>query len=233
MKKSASKALTPFIKGLAAALMSSAVMNAGAVTTPTSFFESSVITGSKNRISVQRVPVVDVNGKVTYKNLTIDFTVSNTGVLLDKPALITAAPVLLTSNFVAGKYKDGKGYTYALSGPSVVPGTSRTAWSLIMIAAPTGSNLVDFSLNWITGVISGHPIEAMLKKDGLTTTNYSWGTVGANGINNIYGVNFAGWPVSAIVGAIQSGNQLSIHLYNNDANNVEDGFAALLYCPTC
>jgi len=232
MKKSASKALTRLIKGLAAALMSSAVMNAGAVTTPTSFFESSVITGSNNRISVQRVPVVDANGKVTYKNLTIDFTVSNTGVLLDKPALITAAPVLYTPNFVAGKYKDGSGYTYALSGPSVVPGTSRTAWSLILIAAPAGLSLFNFSLNWITGVIAGHPIEAMLKKDGLTTTNYSWGTVGTNGLNNSTW-NFSGWPVSAIVGAIQSGNQLSIHLYKNDVNNVEDGSVSLLYCPTC
>ncbi len=164
------KALNPFAKSLVATLMSTAVMSASAATTPTSFFESSVITGSNNRISVQRVPVVDVNGKVTYQNVTIDFTVSNTGVLLDKPALITAAPTLITNNFVSGKYKDGRGHIYALSGPAVVPGTTRTAWSLSLVAVPTGSPLFNVSLNWITGPIAGHPIESALNYDKITST---------------------------------------------------------------
>jgi hypothetical protein len=103
-----------------------------------------------------------------------------------------------------------------------------------MVAVPVGTSaggLVNFSLNWITGSIAGHPIEAMLKKDGLTTTAYSYGTVGTNAFNS--GQAFTGWSISAIVGAIQAGNQLSIHYYRNDGGNVEDGSVSLLYCPTC
>lgn len=224
------RGVKPLVKGLIATLLSLTFMNVEAVTTPTSFFQSSVITGSNNRISVQRVPVVDVNGKVTYKDLTIDFTVSNTGILLDQPALITASPSLTTSNFVTGKYKDTKGFVYELAGPSVVTGTTRTAWSLTLIKS-ANNTLYNFSLNWITGPIAGHPIEAMLTSNKLTSTAYSWGTVGTGGFPA--GYTFSYWLTNNIVGAIQTGNQLTLHYYLNHGNNVEDGSASLTYCPTC
>src|SRR5215470_7709155 len=48
---------------------------------PQSFFGSALITGANNRITVTRVPVIDSRGKVTYRDITIDFEVSSTGVL--------------------------------------------------------------------------------------------------------------------------------------------------------
>ena len=198
--------------------------------TPTSYFQSSVITGSNNQISVQRVPVTDVNGKVTYKNVTIDFTVSATGTLLDNPALITAAPSLVTNGFVQGKYKDTHGYVYALSGPSVVPSTSRTAWSLTLVAAPTGIK-PNFSVNWITGSIAGHPIESVLTYNKIVSAAYSWGLMGTNSFGG--GEAFSYWYTNSVIGANQAGNQLVLHLYYNNGNNLEDGSVSLTYCPTC
>jgi hypothetical protein len=216
---------------LVVALTSGVAIGVNAAT-PTSYFQSSVITGSNNQISVQRVPVTDVNGKVTYKNVTIDFTVSATGTLLDNPALITAAPSLVTNGFVQGKYKDTHGYVYALSGPSVVPGTSRTAWSLTLVAAPTGIKMPNFSMNWITGPIAGHPIESVLTHNKIVSTAYSWGLMGTNSFA-MYEA-FSDWYGHSVIGANQAGNQLVLHLYYyNDANNLEDGSVSLTYCPTC
>jgi len=215
---------------LVVALTSGVAIGVNAAT-PTSYFQSSVITGSNNRISVQRVPVTDVNGKVTYQNVTIDFTVSVTGTLLDKPALITAAPSLVTNGFVPGKYKDTKGNVYALSGPAVVPNTTRTAWSLVLAAFPSSSTMPNFSVSWITGPIAGHPIESVLTFNKITSTAYSWGSMGTNNIGS--GQAFYNWRANSVIGANQAGNQLVLHLYYNTGNNAEDGSVSLTYCPTC
>ncbi len=105
--------------------------NLAEAVTPKAAFGSALITGANNRISVSRVPVINSTGVVTYKDITINFEVSSSGVLTMAPfnPTITASPSLITSGFKAGNYKDGRGNKYVLSGPSVVPGTTRTAWS--------------------------------------------------------------------------------------------------------
>ena len=104
--------------------------NLAEAATPNSFFGSALVTGTNNRITVTRVPVIDSAGVVTYKDVTLNFVVSTTGVLTLAPSTITPSPALITSGFRAGNYKDTSGNKYVVSGPSVIPGTARTTWSL-------------------------------------------------------------------------------------------------------
>jgi len=196
--------------------------------TPKSSFGSALITGADNRISVTRVPVISSTGAVTYKNVTIDFEVSSTGVLTLAPfsPIIAASPSLITSGFKAGNYRDGRGNKYAVTGPSVIPETTRTAWSLALTSGPDASQ---FSLSWVTGPIAGHPNQSSLAARSITTTAYSWGIVGSESL--ITGsFPFIQWGNNGYVaGAAQAGNQLVLHLFRN-LDNLEDGNVSLTFC---
>ena len=198
---------------------------------PKSLFGSALITGADNRISVTRVPVIDSTGKVTYKEVTIDFEVSSTGVLTLAPSspTITPSPSLITSGFKAGKYKDARGNKYVVTGPSVIPNTTRTTWSL---AFTTGPDATQFSMSWTTGPIAGHPNQSSLTARSITTEAYSWGIVGSEAFLSGY-FPFIYWGNHGyVVGAAQAGGQLVLHLFS-DLNNVEDGSVSLLSCTAC
>ncbi len=196
--------------------------------TPTSYFGSALITGTNNRISITRVPVINSAGTVTYKDLTINFVVDNAGTLTFGPSTIAASPSLITSGFKAGTYKDTRGNKYAVTGPSVIPGTTRTAWSLTFT---TGPDAAQFSMSWVTGPIAGHPNQSSLTARSITTTAYSWGTVGVEQIKSSY-FPFYNWGNNAqVVGAVQAGDQLVFHLFYN-YDNIEDDSVSLQFCPT-
>ncbi len=196
--------------------------------TPTSYFGSALITGTNNRISVTRVPVIDSAGTVTYKDVTINFVVNSTGGLSFTSSPITPSPALITSGFKAGTYKDTRGNKYAVTGPSVIPGTTRTAWSL---AFTTGPDAAQFSMSWVTGPIAGHPNQSSLTARSITTTAYSWGTVGVEQFKTS-SFPFSYWGNYArVVGAAQAGNQLVFHLFSN-IDNIEDDSVSLQFCPS-
>jgi hypothetical protein len=204
--------------------------NLAEAVTPRAVFGSSLITGADNRISVSRVPVINSTGVVTYKDVTINFIVDNTGVLTMPPfnPIITASPSLVTNGFKAGNYKDGRGNKYVVSGPSVIPGTTRTAWSLALISGPDATQ---FSMGWVTGSITGHPNESSLKARSITTTAYSWGIAGSESFLT-YDFPFQSWGDRGnVVGAAQSGNQVMFHLFSN-FDNIEDGSVSLTLCAT-
>lgn len=203
---------------------------AAAATTPNAYFESAVITGSGNYINVSRVPVVDSTGKVTYKDINIEFEVNNAGVLnmAAFSPTITASPALITSGFKAGYYKDARGNKYQVTGPSVIPNTTRTVWSLAFVA---GSDVKQFSMSWITGPVIGHPNQPSLDYNKITTNAYSWGLMGSAS-GGVSGFPFLNWNNANVVGAVQAGNQLVLHYFTSNANNVEDASASLTYCTT-
>jgi hypothetical protein len=197
--------------------------NIASAATPRASFGAALVTGADNRISVSRVPVLDSVGKVYYKDLTINFQVDSTGNLTLGTATIYASPSLVTSGFQAGNYKDTLGNTYQLTGPSVIPGTTRTVWSLAFTA---GTYVTQFSMSWVTGAIAGHPNESSLKSRNITSTAYSWGIVG-NSTGQKSGFPFYNWGNYAyVVGAAQAGNQLVLHLFK-DINNIEDSSVSL------
>jgi hypothetical protein len=207
--------------------------NLAEAVTPRAAFGSALITGAEKRISVSRVPVINSAGVVTYKDITINFEVSSSGVLTLAPfnPTITASPSLLTSGFKAGNYKDGRGNKYVVSGPSAIPNTTRTAWSMAFVSGPDATQ---FSMGWVTGPITGHPNESSLKARRITTTAYSWGIVGSENEPPGYtSFPFYTWGTNRghVVGAAQAGNQVVFHLFS-DLDNIEDGSVSLTLCAT-
>lgn len=198
-----------------------------AAQTPTAYFGSATVNTSNNRIQATGVPVQDANGAIVYKNIALDFQVDaagNVSLVADSPT-ITTTPRLVTSGFKAGNYKDALGTVYTVSGPSAIPGSTRSSWSLV------ANGSTQFSASWITGKISGHPNQDSLTVRNITSTAFTWGTVGVNGFQFVSGAVFNSWAPSAVVGVTQAGNQLVLHLFvNYDA--IEDSSVALQYCNT-
>lgn len=192
--------------------------NVVSAATPRASFGSALITGADNRITVKRVPVINSAGAVSYKDVTINFTVDTAGTLTAGTTTINASPNLVTSGFQAGNYKDARGNIYQLAGPSVIPGTTRTQWSLAFVSGPDGRHL---SITWVTGPISGHPNQSSLIARNITSTAYSWGILGSIDAATTSFPFYQWGDEGDVVGAAQAGNQLVLHLFD-DLNNTED-----------
>jgi hypothetical protein len=99
-------------------------------------------------------------------------------------------------------------------GPSAAA-NGRTTWSVSLIKRCGDGDCLNDSLSgsWTTGSIAGHPIEATLKVQGITSTGFSWGAVSATDTccsnSSAYASGFKYCGVNA-VGYAQSGNTLSI-----------------------
>ena len=214
------------------ALITSLALTASLATaaTPEAFFQSATITSAGNRIAVSRVPVQDAAGNITYKNVVLDFTVDAAGVLAlaDASPVITPAPTLITSAFKAGNYKDQIGNRYVLSGPSAIPNSTRTAWSLNLVKS---TQATQFSMTWATGPIKGHPNESSIVARKITSTAYSWGIGGAQTVSNS-NFPFFNWG-NDVIGASQVGNQLAFYLYRAGDNIVDESVSLTLCATTC
>lgn len=174
-----------------------------------------------NTVSMTRIPVKTSTGAILFKDIQIQFTVDNLGntTLSAGFPKITVSPPPIPSAFKAGTYKDIIGRKYVVSGPAIIPG-GRVMWR-IQETAPT-----IFEASWATGAVTGHPFQAQLNRNKITSTLYNWGVVGAINNFSIFGLN-----LNDVLGAQQIGNQLIFHLYN-DFTAIETSTATLTLCAT-
>jgi hypothetical protein len=118
--------------------------------------------------------------------------------------------MIKAGTFKAGNYKDGGGNVYSVTGPAPTSG-GRTIWAILMTKEACPSTTCALSGSWTTGAITGHPIETLLKAQGITSTAYSWGmvTVGGSYKESPF------WYCSGAdaVGVAQVGNQLILNGY--------------------
>lgn len=163
--------------------------------------EAATYSGVANTMILSRVPVVDANGRLSYKDVTIPFAVSSTGVLTAGAAKVTASPSLAVGFFVAGKYKNGSAY-FHVSGPGVGP-DGRTTWSIESADCP------DFNAAWTTGPVAGHPAEARLTKVGITYGGIAYGAGG--GTDYCYDTIF--WRRGTLIGAAGGPTGLTLYSY--------------------
>jgi hypothetical protein len=197
---------------------------------PKIFLESSVIKGAGGIVEIRRVPVQDSVGAIKYLDISLSFDVNNSGEISLSPGSpqITPSPKLKVGEFKQGVYVGTiKSVLYDVGSPGVAPG-GRAAGS-INFRSGTGVGSTEFchlNISWITGPIQGHPNEAALTAAGITSTALSWGTAGV-----VEKRCYPGWESGNIVGAIQTGDQLSIHNFGKD--NVEDSVLVFTLCPTC
>lgn len=181
---------------------------------------------------MSRVPVINSTGVVTYKDVTINFDVSNTGVLNMDPLdpTIIPSPSLITTGIKSGHYKDKRGNKYLLSGPSAIPNTTRTAWSLALVTGPDASQ---FSMSWVKGPVTGHPNVSSLKARNITSRAYSWGIVGAEDwVSTSF--PFYKWGDNGyVVGVAQAANQVVFYLFSNLDDIVDDSVSLTLCTMAC
>jgi hypothetical protein len=179
-------------------------------------FQYATITGSNNVLNVTMLPVITPTGTV-YKNLTLKVNADSNGDITVAPGspTIVAAPAILASSFQAGTYVgpatiNGGQNKITVTGPGVIPGGT-TVWSLRSSSDP---NVCTYpaSATWYVGVPTspGNPEYARLKKAGITSTAYSYGTSGTMP-DSTCNVNDA-WSAS-LIGVSQTGNSITIVSY--------------------
>jgi hypothetical protein len=202
---------------IAAALLS------GAVYAQSMTAEGGTTATAGNTVSMTRIPVKTSTGAVLFKDIQIQFTVDNLGntTLSAGFPKITVSPPPIPSAFKAGTYKDILGRKYLVSGPAIIPG-GRVMWQ-VQETAPAG---FVFEASWATGVVTGHPFQAQLNRNKITSTLYNWGIVGKVNSFTTFTLN-----VNDVLGAQQIGNQLIFHLYN-DFTAIETSTATLTLCAT-
>ncbi len=198
---------------------------------PTIYMQSATINGASNVVTVSRVPVQKAAGVITYKDISMGFIVDTLGnVTFNGAALkIVASPLLNVGAFKQGTYRGprvcshgGCSSTFKVGAPGV--GTGGRISGSISRVVTVGDD--EFSATWTSGPIAGHPNQAQLTTAKITSTAYNWGTMGTMGTYK----PGPPWNAGDIIGAIQSGNQVSIVNFGND--NIADATLSFDLCPT-
>lgn len=194
-------------RGRASLVFASAVLMLGvdaaaaqAASIPQAFAESAIMGGSGNRVSISRVPVRNSLGVITYKDVVVLFSVSPTGVLTMGAPFITASPAILSSTFIAGRYKLN-GDIFTVTGPGVAPG-GRTIWSI------TGPSTCALNASWTTGPIAGHPQQVRLNNAQISYQGYSYGVTGDEGCFTYYN-----WSAGRLTSAAGGPTGLTLFSY--------------------
>jgi len=197
---------------------------------PTSYaqFQYATITGSNDVLNVTMLPVVTPKGTI-YKNLTLQVSSNAEGEITVEPPTVVPAPTVLANSFKAGTYvgpttiNNGQN-KITIAGPGVVPGGT-TVWSLTSSSDP---NVCTYpaSATWYVGSPTslGNPLYARLKKAGITSTAYSYGSAG-NPSNSSCNPNDA-WSGGSLIGVSQTGNSITIASFTTlgfaDQNSPKD-----------
>ncbi|MEQ1557613.1 MAG: hypothetical protein ABL933_01565 [Methyloglobulus sp.] len=200
--------------------------NVAVAAVPALFFEQSTsITAASDTLKASRVPVRPATGAIKYYDIEFKFQVDATGAPILAPLypVVSLSPALLSGAFKAGDYKDSAGNgIFTVTGPGASTG-GRTNWSIVR---KTASGFIG---SWTTGPIVGHPLQAVLTSQHITSTIYSWGTAGGNLSTSIYGC-MSGGANRLAVGFVQIGNQLALHGFCTAGSAVENGQMILSLC---
>jgi len=191
-------------------------------------FQYATITGTNNVLNVTMLPVVTPKGTV-YKNFTLQVSANAEGQITVESATAVPAPTTVVTAFKTGVYLGpssiNKGQNQiTISGPGVVPGGT-TVWSLTSSSDP---NVCTYpaSATWYVGSPTslGNPLYARLKKAGITSTAYSYGSAG-NLSNSSCNPNDA-WSGGSLIGVSQTGNSITIASFTTlgfaDQNSPKD-----------
>ncbi|WP_411728103.1 hypothetical protein [Methyloglobulus sp.] len=192
--------------------------------------QQATINGAADAVTLTRVPVMKADGIIIYKDISMFFNVDSAGNVTLPSALvqITPSPTINVGAFKPGTYNGYDlapqcgGHTFKVGSPGVGSG-GQISGSIQRI---NGSNCDTFNASWTSGPITGHPHQAKLNAAGITSTAYNWGVMGTAGGQTVV----SGWKAGDIIGAVQTGNQLS--LVNFGVDNKADTVLAFTLCPT-
>ncbi|HEY7391146.1 MAG TPA: hypothetical protein VH640_21700 [Bryobacteraceae bacterium] len=177
---------------------------ASAASVPYSLFQYATLTGSSNTVTATFVPIVTAGG-TSYANITLAFNVSASGALTIASLQQTPALAPIVSSFRAGKYCAPVASTACIvaSGPGETSGGT-TEWALAQAAGAWGYTYPQ-SATWYVGPLASSPLAPRLAAAKITSTDYSYGTVGAE-----YWSENGTWLYNTLIGLSQIGNTLTI-----------------------
>jgi hypothetical protein len=156
---------------------------------------------------------VDAAGTVIYKDLTLQFDVDGSGsfTLSSGFPLIADSPSLLASSIVTGDYagpsnvNSGKNLI-TITGPAIVQG-GVLAYTITLSSGASGFTYPAGGIFYV-GSIDTIPLADRLKKAGVTSTAWSYGTI-ATGTCQI-----TNWCSTGLIGVSQVGNTLTFVSFN-------------------
>jgi hypothetical protein len=190
-------------------------------------FQYATLTGTTNTINASLVPIVTPSGTV-YKEITFQVNVSSSGAV----TIVSGSPTSVNSSttqaagFKAGTYigphfgsnTQYNGMQITVSGPGVVGG-GYTDWSLQAASGSTASCQYPVSATWYVGspTSTNNPLYARLKKAGVTSTAYSYGTLGSSSCQpNGF------WYPGTLIGVSQTGNAITVASFTSDGGDGTD-----------
>ena len=183
-------------------------------TFPNAEFQYGTLTGTTNTINVSNLPVALADGTISNQNVTIPISVSvsETGVvtLVAGDITTTPAPIPEVNSFIAGYYVGPGGGTdqlLTLIGPGSTS-NGATMWSITTTAGETGCAFPTTATFYV-GPLTSNPLYPRLQAAGITNTSYSYGVMGAQTCSGD-GLNSYWWNNGHLIGAIQTGNALTI-----------------------
>lgn len=190
---------------VAAALLVAIMAGQAVAATPTAYTEYGGVVGTGNRLRMTRVPVMDANGAIAYRDVLITLKVSTTGALSLAPLTVAPSPELLTSNFVAGRY--------FLSHTPTVRGTlaygvgsgGSTVWTLLMDAGTAAG--VPLQSVWQTGTPAPDVLARLVAAKIMTSPTYSYGLTAVPSFSPFKYPN-------GLMAAAQVANTLTLVSYN-------------------
>jgi hypothetical protein len=197
---------TPRLAGAAVLVAAACLASSTAMSEPQAFFETALMNGVGNTVSLLQVPVQTATGKIVYRDVEIVFSVAANGKLKVASTAITDSPTIKSGSFVAGTYVNGTNSAarFVLSGPSIDAG-GRTTWSI------TGTSQCAFTAGWTSGPVSGHPQQQRLKKAAIPYAGYSYGT---SGTSACFPPTF--FSQGHLIGAAGSATGLTLFSYTDD-----------------
>jgi hypothetical protein len=195
---------------------------AAATPAPYAELQYATLTATTNTVNATMVPVLRTNGTIVYKNLTIPVKVAedSKGNITFTAGTITetAFPTPATDSIKAGNYAGPGGKSasesqlIALYGPGVTL-SGATMWSIAASAGATGCTYPT-SATFYVGPITSNPNYARLKKAGITSAAYSYGTTGEQTCNG--GLN---WQANTLIGVSQTANAITIVSFTYDGTD--------------
>lgn len=185
---------------------------AAASSTNNAYFEdAATIVGGTNSLTLTRVPV-SAGGKTYYWDITIPFLVDSDGAVVVQPIDEVKSVLFVDSAFEAGSYVGpptilGGLAKIALAGPGVFNG-SYTEWTISTVSGANGCTYPASAALFVVPALSDSPIYSRLKKAGITSNAWSYGTAASTGC-------YYTWPSNGIIGVSQVGNTLTIASFTN------------------
>jgi hypothetical protein len=179
---------------------------ADAASAPMYFDESSII-GIGQTITALGVPIETSAGTFIYKDVTIELSADAKGNLswATKEPIAGSSPPLATSNVRAGVYfmPDCSACGIQITGPTSIGNGGLGEWVITAATADAGSSPPNPAF-FYTGPLAGSPLEARLKKAGLTSAQYVYGIVGTSNVNAYR------WATNDLFGLRLVGNELVV-----------------------